>query len=79
MSECSGASGKELTCQCRKPKRQGPDPWEWRIPWKRKGQPTPVFLPGEFHGPRSLAGYSIQGHKELDTTEATWPTCTHSY
>ena len=32
-------------------------------------QPTPVFLPGEFHGQRSLMGYSPQGHKELDTTE----------
>ena len=33
---------------------------------------SPVFLPGESHGQRSLAGYSPQGHKELDTTEATW-------
>ena len=32
-------------------------------------QPTPVFLPGESHGQRSLAGYSPWGHKELDTTE----------
>ena len=32
-------------------------------------QPTPVFLPGEFHGQRSLEGYSPWGHKELDTTE----------
>ena len=34
-------------------------------------QPTLVFLPGEFHGQRSLAGYSLKGHKESDTTEAT--------
>ena len=40
-----------------------------KIPWRRKWQPTPVFLPGEFHGQRSLAGYSPQGHKESDTTE----------
>ena len=37
--------------------------------WRREWQPTPVFLPGEFHGQRSLAGYSPQGHKESDMTE----------
>ena len=40
-----------------------------RAPGLRKWQPTPVFLPGEFHGKRSLAGYSPWGHKESDTTE----------
>ena len=39
---------------------------------------TPVLLPGEFHGQRSLAGYSLWGHKESDTTEATMYACTHS-
>ena len=39
------------------------------VPWRRKWQPTPVFLPGEFHGQRSLAGYSPWGHKESDTIE----------
>ena len=39
--------------------------------WSRKWQPTPVFLPGESDGQRSLAGYSPQGGKELDMTEAT--------
>ena len=39
-----------------------------RFPWRRKWQPTPVFLPGESHGQRSLAGYSLWGHKETDTT-----------
>ena len=38
-------------------------------PCLRKGQPTPVFLPGEFPAQRSLAGYSPCGHKESDTTE----------
>ena len=38
-------------------------------PQRRKWQPTPVFLPGEFLGKRSLAGYSPLGHKELDMTE----------
>ena len=39
------------------------------IPWRRKWQPTPVFLPGESHGQRSLAGYSPWHRKETDTTE----------
>ena len=40
-----------------------------RSPWKRKWQPTPVFLPGKFHEQRSLVGYSPWGPKELDMTE----------
>ena len=48
-----------------------------KIPWKRKWQPTPVFLPGKSHGQRSLVGYSPQGHKESDTTEATLHICIH--
>ena len=43
--------------------------WVGKIPWRRKWQPTPVLLPGESHGGRSLVGYSPWGHKELDTTE----------
>ena len=53
-----------------------------KIPWRRKWQPTPVFLPGESHGQRSLAGYSPQGRKELDTTERLHThthTQTHTY
>ena len=42
-----------------------------KFPWGRKWQPTPAFLPGESHGQRSLAVYSLLGHKELDMTEAT--------
>ena len=41
---------------------------------RRAWQPTPVFLPGEFHGQRSLGGYSFQGHKESDMTEASYRT-----
>ena len=44
------------------------DPWVRQIPWRRKWQVTPVFLPGESHGQRSLAGYSPWGRKESDTT-----------
>ena len=40
-----------------------------RFPWRRKWQPTPLFLPGEFHGQRSLAGHSSWGPKESDTTK----------
>ena len=47
----------------------GFNPWVGKIPWSRKQQLTPVFLPGESHGQRSLAGYSPWGHKEFDTTE----------
>ena len=39
--------------------------------WRRKWQPTTVFLPGESHGQRILAGHGPWGHKESDTTEAT--------
>ena len=43
---------------------------EW-LPWRGAWQPTPVFLPREFHGQRSLAGYSLWGHKQSDVTEET--------
>ena len=59
-------SGRESTCQCR---RHEFHPWVRKIAWRRKWQPTPVFLPGESHGQRSLAGYSPWGRKESDTTE----------
>ena len=52
--------------QCGRP---GFDSWVKKIPWRRKWQPTLVFLAGESHGGRSLVGYSPQGHKESDTTE----------
>ena len=43
-------------------------PWFRKIPWRREQLPTPVFLPGEMHGQRSLAGYSPWSLKESDTT-----------
>ena len=64
-------SGKEPTCQCRRPKRHRFDPWVRKLPWRRAWQLTPVFSPGESHGHRSLEGYYSYGCKELDTTEAT--------
>ena len=46
-------------------------PGSGRFPWRRKWQPTPVFLPGKSHGESGLAGYSPQGHIESDRTKAT--------
>ena len=62
---------KEFTCQCRRLRRRGFISWVGKIPWRRKWQLTPVFLPGKFHGQKSLAGYSPWSHQELDGTE--WP------
>ena len=62
-------SGKESTCQCRRSRRRGFDPWVRKIPWRRAWQSTPVFLPEECYGQRSLAGYSSQCRTESDTTE----------
>ena len=62
-------SGKEPACQCRRCRRCVFDPWVGKISWRRKWQPTPVFLSGKSHGQRSLAGYSPWGHKEPDTIE----------
>ena len=64
-----GASGKELDCQWRRHKRREVNPWVRKIPWRRSWQSTPVVLPGEFHGQRSLMGYSPRSCKDLDMTE----------
>ena len=48
---------------------EGSIPESGRPPWRRKWQCTPAFLPGKFHGQRSLVGYSPWGHKELGKTE----------
>ena len=61
-----GSKVKSICLECGRP---GFDPWVGKIPWKRKWHPTPVLLPGEFHGGRSLVGYSPWGCKESDTTE----------
>ena len=65
-----GSNDKEHACQsCRRCKRGRFHPWVRMIPWRRKWQLTPVFLPGEFHGQRNLVGYSPWGGKESDTTD----------
>ena len=73
-----GVSGKEPAYQCSRLKRHSFDTWVRKIPWRRTQLPTPLSLTGESHGKCSLVGYSPQGHKEPDTTEATQHACTHS-
>ena len=58
---------KKIRLQCGRPRFE---PWVGKIPWRRKQQPTPVFLPGESHGGRSLVGCRLWGRTESDTTEA---------
>ena len=68
-SLAGGAVVKNLLANAGDIRDMGFGPWVGLIPWSRKWQPIPVFLPGRFHGQRSLAGYSPLGHKDLDTTE----------
>ena len=69
-------SGKESTCQFR---RCEFNPWVRMIPWRRKWQPTPVFLPGESQGWQSLVGCRLWGRTELDTTEVTYQQQQHNF
>ena len=64
-----GCSGRESSCQCRRRRRLRFHPWVRKIPWNRKWQPTPGFLPGESQGGRSLVGYSPWGCKEPVMTQ----------
>ena len=64
-------SGKEPSCQCKRYKKLKFDPWVRKIPWRKAWQPTPVFLPGEPQGWRSLVGCCLWGRTESDTTEVT--------
>ena len=63
-------SDKESACQCR---RQKLNPWVWKIPRRRKWQPTPVFQTGKSHGQRNLTRDSPKGHKSV---RSDW-TCVH--
>ena len=76
------ASGKESACQCKRRKRCRFSFWVGKISCNRKGQPTPVFLSREFHGQRSLAGYSPWGcrvrHNWVTNTHIHSHTHTHS-
>ena len=55
--------GNEFACQCRTCRRPMFDPWVGKIPWRKKWQPSPAFLPGESLGQRSLVGYSSWGRR----------------
>ena len=66
--------GREFACQCRWRKRREFNPWVRKIPWRRKWQPTPVFLPGESHGQRCLEGYCPWGCR----VRHYWETHTHA-
>ena len=61
-----GSDSKESNCSVGRP---GFSPCIGKIPWRREWLPTSVYCPREFHGQRSLAGYSPWGHKELDMTK----------
>ena len=67
-----GASGKEPICPCRRYKKCGFDPWVGKSSGGRARQSTPVSLPRESHGQRSLVGYSPWGHKDLDINWSDW-------
>ena len=67
-----GASGKEPTCSAGD-LRWGFDPWVRKISWRKNWQPTPVFLPGEPHGQRSLVGYSPWGSQRVRQNWSDWP------
>ena len=67
----SGTSVQGPTCQCRL------DPWVRKTPQRRAQHPVPVFLPGESHRQRNLAGCNPQSHMETDVTEANQHT--HTY
>ena len=62
LSQWPWFSGKQSACQYRRCRF---NPCVRKIPWRRKWEPTPVFLPGEFHGHWGLADYSLWGHKRI--------------
>ena len=65
-------NGEEPTCQSRRRKRLGFDPWVGELPWRRKWQPTPVLLPGESHGQGSLGGLQSIGSHRVGHDWSNW-------
>ena len=74
-----GSVDKEASCKARDTGDVSLIPESGRSPGGKKWQPTPVFLPGKFHGQRSLEGYTPGRHKESDTTEHMAYTDTDTY
>ena len=73
-------SSKESACQCRRQRRCGFEPWVRKIPWRRKWQPSPIFLPGKSHRQRSLVGHSTWGLKDTQLSAHTHTqTYTHTH
>ena len=70
-----GTRGKEPACQYRRHKRCGFHPWVGKIPWRRVWQPTPIFLPGESHGQKTLVGNKSTG---LQRVEHNWSNLAHT-
>ena len=68
LGVCGGSPCGSVV-RIRLPMQEMCDPWVGKIPWRRKWQPTPEFVPGESLGQRRLAGYSPQGHRESDNSE----------
>ena len=71
-----GSDDKESACNAGDP---GSIPGSGRFPWRREWQLTPVFLPGESQGQRSLAGYNPRDCKESDMTDSHIHTHTHTH
>ena len=79
MGFTGGSVVKNLPDKCNRFRRHGFSSLVGRIPWRRKWQLTPVFLPGKSHGWRSLVGYTPWSRKESDTTEQLTHTHTHTF
>ena len=73
----SGVTGKEPTYQCRRHKKGRFHPWVGKVPWRRKWQPGPVFLPGESLDQRNLVGLQSMGsHRVRHNKQLSMHTCT---
>ena len=74
-------SGKESACQCRRHWTYGFDPWVGKIPWRRKWQPTPVFLPGKCYGQsrlQSMGSQRVRHDWVIECTHIHTHTLTHT-
>ena len=78
VTDCSQV-GNSTTCQYRRCKRCGFGPWVRKIPWRRKWQHTPVFLPGESHGQRSLADSIVHRVSKSRTSDLAWTYICHTH